>query len=246
MKGILERLSRFSSLSTERFNPSPSPISSPTSSRCTAPISCATPSNSGLTIEPDLPAIFGNAHQIRQALLHATQYAIDSVLRVGPNREKSIHIEATAPPSDDARVRILDRPLRPGISPIPIAPSIRSPPALPAANPPASASASAPPSSANTAAASPPSTTSPPAPAVILDLPASSECPNRAFCVPLDLLPTVPYLPVSGVDLPAWIHIHAHLPSASPLPQSPQMRVPHPSPAFHAGQGGILRIDSPL
>ena len=41
-----------------------------------------------------LPNIFGNAHQLRQALLHATQYSIESVSRIEPSKEKAIRIEA--------------------------------------------------------------------------------------------------------------------------------------------------------
>jgi two-component system NtrC family sensor kinase len=107
MKSILERLSRFSRLSTERFNAFSIAdlISDIEQMHRTDFLRHSIEFR--LTIEPDLPPIFGNVHQIRQALLHATQYAIDSVLRVGANREKSIRIEVTAPPADDARVRIL-------------------------------------------------------------------------------------------------------------------------------------------
>ena len=104
MKSILERLSRFSKLSTERFN-------SFSVADLIADIEQLHRTDFlrhsiafRLTIEPCLPSIFGNAHQIRQALLHATQFAIDSVLKVGPNQEKSIRIEAS---TEDGRVRIL-------------------------------------------------------------------------------------------------------------------------------------------
>ncbi len=105
MKSILERLSRFSKLSTERFNSFSvvDLISDIEQMHRTDFLRHSIEFR--LTAEPDLPPIFGNAHQIRQALLHATQYAIDSVLKVGPNQEKSIRIEATA--SNDARVRIV-------------------------------------------------------------------------------------------------------------------------------------------
>lgn len=107
MKGILERLSRFSSLSTERFNAFSVSDLIVDIEHMHRPDFLRHSIEFRFSIQQDIPAIFGNAHQIRQALLHATQYAIDSVLRVGPNREKSIHIEVTAPPSDDPRVRIL-------------------------------------------------------------------------------------------------------------------------------------------
>jgi len=58
-------------------------------------------------VESNLPNIFGNPHQIRQALLHAVQFAIDSAMRVGPNHERSVRIEATVPASEEARVQIL-------------------------------------------------------------------------------------------------------------------------------------------
>jgi signal transduction histidine kinase len=107
MKGILERLSRFSRLSTERFN-SFSVVDLITDiEQMHRPDFLRHSIEFRLTVPADLPAIFGNAHQIRQALLHATQYAIDSVLRVGTNLEKSVHIEATAPTSEDGRVEVV-------------------------------------------------------------------------------------------------------------------------------------------
>ena len=107
MKGILERLSRFSKLSTERFNSFSVADLIVDIEQMHRPDFLRHSIEFRLSIQQDMPTIFGNAHQIRQALLHATQYAIDSVLRVGPNQEKSIHIEATAPASDEPRVRIL-------------------------------------------------------------------------------------------------------------------------------------------
>jgi signal transduction histidine kinase len=107
MKGILERLSRFSRFSTERFN-SFSVVDLITDiEQMHRPDFLRHSIEFRLTVESDLPQIFGNAHQIRQALLHATQYAIDSVLRVGANQEKSVRIEATSPASEETRVRIL-------------------------------------------------------------------------------------------------------------------------------------------
>jgi len=107
MKAILERLSRFSRLSTERFNSFSVADLIIDIEQMHRPDFLRHSIEFRLSIQQDMPSIFGNAHQIRQALLHATQYAIDSVLRVGPNQEKSIHIEATAPASDEPRVRIL-------------------------------------------------------------------------------------------------------------------------------------------
>jgi signal transduction histidine kinase len=107
MKAILARLSRFSRLSTERFN-------SFSVADLVADIEQMHRTDFlrhsiefRLTVAPDIPPIFGNAHQIRQALLHATQYAIDSAMRVGPNVEKSVRIEAGTSHSEDGRVEVL-------------------------------------------------------------------------------------------------------------------------------------------
>jgi signal transduction histidine kinase len=107
MKAILDRLSRFSKLSTERYNSFSVPDLVSDIEQMHRTDFLRHSIEFRLSFEPDLPPIFGNAHQIRQALLHANQYAIDSVLKVGPNQEKSIRIEAFATPSEDARVRIL-------------------------------------------------------------------------------------------------------------------------------------------
>jgi signal transduction histidine kinase len=106
MKGILERLSRFSRLSTERFN-SFSVVDLITDiEQMHRPDFLRHSIEFRLTVGPDIPPIFGNAHQIRQALMHATQYAIDSVLRVGANQEKSVRIDAACPSSETGRVLI--------------------------------------------------------------------------------------------------------------------------------------------
>jgi signal transduction histidine kinase len=107
MKAILERLSRFSRLSTERFNSFSVADLIYDIEQMHRTDFLRHSIEFRLTVEPDLPPVFGNAHQLRQALLHATQYALDSALRVGPNREKSVRIEASAPASEDSRVRIL-------------------------------------------------------------------------------------------------------------------------------------------
>jgi signal transduction histidine kinase len=104
MKGMLERLSRFSKVNTERFN-SFSVADLVTDIEQMHRTDFLRHSiEFRLTVEPNLPTIFGNAHQIRQALLHAMQFAIESVQRVGPNQEKSIRIEAI---THDERVQIL-------------------------------------------------------------------------------------------------------------------------------------------
>jgi len=107
MKAILERLSRFSRLSTERYNAF-SVIDLITDIEQMHRTDFLRHSiEFRLTIQPDLPSIFGNAHQVRQALLHATQYAIDSALRVGPNQERSVRIEASSEGPDGERVHIM-------------------------------------------------------------------------------------------------------------------------------------------
>ena len=107
MKAILERLARFSRLSTERFNSFSVADLIVDIEQMHRPDFLRHSIEFRLTMQPDIPGIFGNAHQIRQALLHATQYAIDSVLRVGPNQEKSLHIEARTSTTEEDRVQIL-------------------------------------------------------------------------------------------------------------------------------------------
>lgn len=106
MKSILERLARFSKLSTERFNSfSVADIVSDIEQMHRTDF-LRHSIEFRLTVESDLPQIFGNAHQLRQALLHVTQYAIDAVLRVDANQEKSIRVEATLLPGEEPRVRL--------------------------------------------------------------------------------------------------------------------------------------------
>lgn len=107
MKSILARLSRFSRITTERFNSFSIAdlISDIEQMHRTDFLRHSIEFR--LAVQSDLPAIFGNAHQIRQALLHATQYAIDSVLRVGANQEKSVRIEASASAGEEARIQIV-------------------------------------------------------------------------------------------------------------------------------------------
>jgi two-component system NtrC family sensor kinase len=104
MKGILERLSRFSKLNTERFN-SLSIADLITDIEQLHRTDLLKHSiEFRLEMQSELPNIFGNAHQIRQALLHAMQYCIESATRVEPNKEKSIRIEANV---EDERVQIV-------------------------------------------------------------------------------------------------------------------------------------------
>jgi C4-dicarboxylate-specific signal transduction histidine kinase len=103
MKAILERLSRFSRLSSERFNSFSIADLMADIEQLHRTDFLRHSIEFRLSVAPGLSAIFGNAHQIRQALLHATQFAIDSVLRVEPYQEKSIRIDAT---SEEGRVRI--------------------------------------------------------------------------------------------------------------------------------------------
>lgn len=107
MKSILARLSRFSRISTERFNSFAVAdlISDIEQMHRTDFLRHSIEFR--LAVQADMPAIFGNAHQIRQALLHCTQYAIDSVLRVGANKEKSIRIEASASAGEEARIQVV-------------------------------------------------------------------------------------------------------------------------------------------
>ena len=107
MKGILERLSRFSRLSNEKF-----------SSFSIADLILDIEQlhrtdflrhsiEFRATVATNLPPVFGNGHQIRQALMHAMQFAIDGAMRVSPNQEKSIRIEAATPEFEDGRIEIL-------------------------------------------------------------------------------------------------------------------------------------------
>jgi signal transduction histidine kinase len=107
MKSILARLSRFSRLSTERFNSFSVADLVTDIEQMHRTDFLSNSIEFRLTVAPDLPNIFGNAHQIRQALLHATRYAIDSAMRVGPNVEKSIRIEAGTSKSEEGRVEVL-------------------------------------------------------------------------------------------------------------------------------------------
>jgi signal transduction histidine kinase len=107
MKNILERLSRFSKLSTERFSSFSIADLITDIEQMHRPDFLRHSIEFRLHIEPDMPAIFGNPHQIRQALLHATQYALDSVLRVGPTQEKSVRIEAASSNAEGESIQIL-------------------------------------------------------------------------------------------------------------------------------------------
>jgi signal transduction histidine kinase len=107
MRNILERLSRFSKLTTERFN-SFSILDLMTDIEQFHRTEFLRHSiEFRMTVEPNLPSIFGNAHQIRQALLHAMRFAIDCALRVDANQEKSVRLEASCSHSEDGRLQIL-------------------------------------------------------------------------------------------------------------------------------------------
>jgi len=111
MRAILERLSRFSKISAERFNSFSVVDLLADIEQLHRTDFLRHSIEFRMVSTPNLPNIFGNAHQIRQALLHATQFAIDSVIRISPNEEKSVRIEAAA---EDGRVQVLVRHSGPG------------------------------------------------------------------------------------------------------------------------------------
>jgi signal transduction histidine kinase len=104
MKSILDRLSRFSRLTTERFNSFSVADLITDIEQLLRTDFLRHSIEFRSTVQPELPNIFGNAHQIRQALMHATQFAIEAVQRVEPNQEKSVRIEAAV---EDERIQIL-------------------------------------------------------------------------------------------------------------------------------------------
>jgi signal transduction histidine kinase len=106
MKSILERLSRFSRLTTERFNSFSVADLITDIEQLHRPDFLRHSIEFRLSVAPSLPAIFGNPHQIRQALLHVTRFAIESVLRLGPNEAKAIRIEATSSAPEQESVQI--------------------------------------------------------------------------------------------------------------------------------------------
>ncbi len=107
MKSILERLSRFSKLTAERYSSFSVPDLISDIEQLLRTDLLRNSIEFRTVIAPNLPPVFGNTHQVRQALLHAIQFAIESVMRVGPNAEKSIRIETMAPTADNPGVRIL-------------------------------------------------------------------------------------------------------------------------------------------
>ena len=107
MKSILERLSRFSKLTAERFNSFSVADLINDIEQLLRTDFLRHSIEFRQVVAPNLPPIFGNTHQIRQALLHAIQFAIESVQRVGPNQEKSIRVEAHAPTAEHPGVRIV-------------------------------------------------------------------------------------------------------------------------------------------
>jgi signal transduction histidine kinase len=104
MKSILERLSRFSRYTSENF------LSFSIGDLITdiellhRTDLLRNSIEFRLNLAPGLPVIFGNAQQIRQALLHAMQFAMENVQRLSTSEEKAIRIEGT---SADGRVQIL-------------------------------------------------------------------------------------------------------------------------------------------
>jgi His Kinase A (phospho-acceptor) domain len=104
MKAILERLSRFSRMATERFNSfSVSDLLNDIEQLHRTDF-LRNSIEFRMTIAPTLPPIYGNPNQMRQALLHITQFAIESVMRLSANEAKAIRMEAS---SKDGRVQIL-------------------------------------------------------------------------------------------------------------------------------------------
>jgi signal transduction histidine kinase len=104
MKSILDRLARFSRISTENF-----------SSFSVADLIADVEQLHRIdflrhsiefrfTVAPDLPSVFGNVHQIRQALMHAMQFAIEHVLPLEPNEERAVRLETWA---EEGRIQIL-------------------------------------------------------------------------------------------------------------------------------------------
>ena len=98
MKSILERLSRFSRLTTQQFSAFSIADLLTDIEQFHRTEFLRHSIEFHLIIEPDLPQIFGNTHQVRQALLHSTQFAIDGVVRLAPGQEKAITIHAISEP----------------------------------------------------------------------------------------------------------------------------------------------------
>lgn len=94
MKGMLERLSRFSKLGTERFYLFQIADLITDVEQLLRTDFLRYSIEFRTVVETGLPEIFGNAHQIRQALLHMIQFAIEAVQRVEANHAKSIRVEA--------------------------------------------------------------------------------------------------------------------------------------------------------
>ena len=57
-----------------------------------------------LTVSPEMPRVLCHAQQLRQAVLHCLQFAIESVERQDPDSERSVRLEATA---EGGRVHIV-------------------------------------------------------------------------------------------------------------------------------------------
>jgi signal transduction histidine kinase len=94
MKTMLERLSRFSRLGTERFHSFSVTDLIGDVEQLLRTDFLRYSIEFRTAVETGLPEIFGNAHQVRQALLHMVQFAIEAVQRVGTNEAKAIRVEA--------------------------------------------------------------------------------------------------------------------------------------------------------
>jgi len=99
MKSILDRLSVFSRHTTERY----SSISIPEIITDVEQLHRAECLRLSIefrqTVAPGLPHLFGNVHQIRQALMHAIQDAMDRVQRLSTEEEKLIRLDVTGDPN---------------------------------------------------------------------------------------------------------------------------------------------------
>jgi len=95
MKGILDRLARFSKLGAEHFHSFSIAELIGDVEQLLRTDFLRHSIEFRTAAEPGLPEIFGNAHQIRQALLHMVQFAIETVQRVGTTQARSIRIEAS-------------------------------------------------------------------------------------------------------------------------------------------------------
>jgi signal transduction histidine kinase len=104
MKALLERIAMFSRHTTERFATFSAGDLMADMEQLHRMDFLRYAIDFRMSVAPDLPPLVGNAHQIRQALMHAVQYAIESVQRVGADQAREVRLGATA---RDGHVRIL-------------------------------------------------------------------------------------------------------------------------------------------